>query len=39
VQIFDVDFPAVFIDTFVMRWINPECVLVALFSLAVRVFV
>ncbi|MCS5947699.1 hypothetical protein LNP05_06915 [Klebsiella pneumoniae subsp. pneumoniae] len=39
VQIFDVDFSAVFIDTFLLpgisRW---RCTLLALFSLAVRVF-
>jgi hypothetical protein len=38
VQIFDVDFPAVFIDTFVTRHIPVECTLLALFSLAVRLF-
>ncbi|MDO2321560.1 hypothetical protein Q2467_26365, partial [Escherichia coli] len=38
VQIFDVDFSAVFIDTFVTRHITVECTLLALFSLAVRVF-
>ncbi|MCS6036295.1 hypothetical protein LNQ52_04020 [Klebsiella pneumoniae subsp. pneumoniae] len=37
-QIFDVDFSAVFIDTFVTRHITVECTLLALFSLAVRVF-
>ncbi|WP_369677590.1 hypothetical protein, partial [Klebsiella pneumoniae] len=38
VQIFDVDFPAVFIDTFVTRHITVECTPLALFSLAVRLF-